>query len=149
MLREDLRKARHNGDLAHGQQPSCEYYLAEDWTMSEDAGYMSDNLDWSCGSGSTSSARSSSASSWMGLTSMIVGLLALGTAIYAAFAPRNVIERNADKVRRAVSRGTEQAKTKAEQVMEGVSTAVSSHAAGAGSPSGVGMAGVPSGSRSR
>ena len=146
MLRQDLRKARHDGDLAKGQGTTCEQYLAEEYTMSEDVGYMSDNLDWSCQSGSSMGRAKSS--NWMGLTSMIVGALALGTAIYAAFAPRNVVDQTSEKVRRALSRSARQAKTKAERPMEGVSTAVSSHSTTAGSPTGVGMSGVPSASHS-
>ena len=141
MLRQDLRKARHNGDLAQGQETTCDQYLAEELTMSEDVGYMSDNLDWSCQSGSSSTGKTKSFN-WMGLTSMIVGTLALGTALYAAFAPRSTVEQTSEKVRRALRRGKQEAKTKAERAMEGVSTAVSSHSQGAG------MSGVPSASHS-
>ncbi|MHB8995217.1 MAG: hypothetical protein ACYC63_08220 [Armatimonadota bacterium] len=152
MLREYLRKARHNGDLAQGQEATCDQYLAEELTMSEDVGYMSDNLDWSCQSGSSSTGRTR-ASNWMGLTSMIVGTLALGAALFAAFAPRDVVERTGDRVRRALRRAAlkrraENVRSKAERVMEGVSTAVSSHSPGAGSPTGVGMSGMPSHSHS-
>jgi hypothetical protein len=122
MLRQDLRKARHNGDLAQGQEATCEQYLAEELTMSEDVGYMSDNLDWSCQSGSSSAGKTKS-SNWLGLTSMIVGTLALGAALYAAFAPRNVVDRTAEKVQQAMSRKAQQAK----RAMEDVSREVVRH----------------------
>jgi hypothetical protein len=152
MFRQNLRKARHDGDLAKGQEITCEQYLAEELTMSEDVGYMSDNLDWSCQSGSSSSGRIK-ASNWMGLTSMIVGTLALGAALYAAFAPADTVERTGDRVRRALRRAflrrrVENVKSRAERLIEGVSTAVSSRSPGAGSPTGVGMSGVPSASHS-
>ena len=147
MLREYLRKARHNGDLAQGQEATCDQYLAEELTMSEDVGYMSDNLDWSCQSGSSTSG-STKSSNLMGLTSMIIGTLALGAALYAAFAPRSMVERTSEKVRHALRQGKQEAKTKAQRAMEGGSTAVSSHSESAGSPTGAGMSGTPSGSHS-
>lgn len=83
--------------------------------MSEDVGYMGDELDWACGSGSNSS-HTHRGSNWMTWTSIIVGVLALSTALFAVFAPRRLVERTQRKVEEAVSSARHQAREKAHQV---------------------------------
>lgn len=130
MRREKLPKPRQDGHLG-GSSDTCQTYLAEDWTMSDDVGYMGNELDWACGSGPTGSSMNKG-SNWMNWTSMIVGMLALGTALYAAFAPRPLVERTQQKVSGALTRTAREAKQKAQQVMEEVSAGIPGSSAGAG-----------------
>ena len=79
--------------------------------MSEDIGYTGDELEWACGAvGAGGGNRRANRVTWV---SLIVGVLALGTALYAAFAPRSVLERAQSKIKEALSRTTEEAKEQA------------------------------------
>lgn len=87
--------------------------------MSEDIGYSS---DWTCPDTYTSKS-----SNWMGATGFILSILALGAALYAAFAPRSVVERTRQKVGSALSHGASEAQraieTAAEKAKETVGSA--------------------------
>lgn len=96
----------------------CDVYISEERIMS-DIPYTSSGLEDWC---PESSSRTSRSSNWMSITGLALSALALGTAIYAAFAPRSVVERGRQKV----SQMAEQAKQKAREASEQLEGAVSS-----------------------
>jgi hypothetical protein len=116
MPTEDPTRPRQDGHIG-GNRETCKIYLAEGWMMSEDVGYMGDELDWACGSNAAASSAKKS-SNWLGWAGMIVGALALGTALWAAFAPHSLVEETSSRVNEALSRTARRAKEKAERVKE-------------------------------
>ncbi|MEN6645281.1 MAG: hypothetical protein ABFE08_22795 [Armatimonadia bacterium] len=128
---KDLLKTRHDTGKASGGQSTCQTYVAEDWIMSDDIGYSGD--DWGCCE--DTSTTTSTGSSWMSIASFALGLLALGTAIYAAFAPRNVVESTRQKVQSAATRAATQARELAETTRETIGAGSSSAGSGMGTMS--------------
>lgn len=72
-------------------------------------------------------ASSSRGANWLGIGGLAVSILALGTAIYAAFAPRNVVSRGAEAVSDAVSRGARKAKEAARSISEQAESTVAAY----------------------
>lgn len=111
----ELLGLRRDGEKADLQV--SESYVAEDWTMSEDIGYSS---DWTC----PDTEYTSSGSNWMGATGFIISILALGAALYAAFAPRSVVEKTRQAVGSALSRSASEARHAVESAKEKVKETV-------------------------
>lgn len=129
MSAKDLLSKHHGTAKTSGGREACQTYVAEDWIMSDDIGYSGD--DWGCCEETTAT---STGSGWMGIAGFALSILALGTALYAAFAPRGVVERARQKVESAAARAASQARELAETTRETVS--------GSGSPMGA-MGGAP------
>lgn len=105
MRLRDLRKLRHNGHREQREDETAQTLEAEEWTMSDDVGYMGTEMDWACPSSSSMSSTSHKGRSWLGTTGLVVGLLALGTALFVAFAPRDMVRRSREAISEAFSRG--------------------------------------------
>lgn len=125
-----LRRDGEKSDL----QVASETYAAEDWIMSEDIGYTS---DWTCPDTEYTSSRGSN---WMGATGFILSILALGAALYAAFAPRSVVEQTRQKVGSALSRGASEAQQAVEAAKEKARETVGAHSGSTGAQTTMGRA---------
>ena len=75
-------------------------------------------------------ASSSRGANWLGISGLALGVLALGTALYAAFAPRSVVNRGAEAVRNAVSRSAQKAREAARSIGEQAENTVGAYSPG-------------------
>ena len=90
--------------------------------MSEDLGYSSNELEWTCGSGgSVLKRQGSSGWAWAGA---IVGALALGATILALIRPHDALQHVSRKLSRAIKHGRHEARETAEELLEGIASAV-------------------------
>lgn len=93
-----------------------------------DIPYTSSGLDDWC----PESGIARSGSNWMGVTGLVLGLLALGAAVFAALAPRDTVERVKGQMKGAVSQGTRKLKDVADMAGNRAEEALDTVSAGPG-----------------